>query len=106
LWRLAQNALEAFDILFTPASRQWDNSGEPKSRCCVDMGRHIAMARVISHHSADNHESWREHAHAHHHSAVAHAIVQWLFMAGLAGSLLLGVVTELLFGHILTPIWP
>ena len=63
------------------------------------------MARVISHHSEDRHEHWPQRAHAHHH-AVAHAVVQWIFMAGLAGSLALGLVTELLFGHILAPIWP
>jgi hypothetical protein len=63
------------------------------------------MARAISHQSEDSHEPWPGNTHAHH-GAVAHAIVQWIFMAGLAGSLLLGVVTELLFSHILTPIWP
>jgi hypothetical protein len=63
------------------------------------------MARVIIHHSDHTHDRWPEHTHAHHH-AVAHAIIQWIFMAGLAGSLALGVVTELLFGHILAPIWP
>jgi hypothetical protein len=64
------------------------------------------MARVINNNPHDQYDHWDQEARQAHHSAIAHTIVQWLFMMGLAGSLALGVFTELLFGHILAPIWP
>ena len=67
--------------------------------------RLTTMARAIDRHHHDASHGRRLHVGHVDLDHAARELVRWLFMAGLAAALAVGVFTELLFGHIMAPIW-